>query len=119
MNPSTPVQDLAAQWKSACRLYPIYYELAREFVSLVEALLRTRAVNPVVVHVNPTRTGGILIEWEDGVMQHEVEINPDHSLAFLHLNKTTGHIDTRKLSPGSSSVVHPGLLQQLCQLLAA
>jgi hypothetical protein len=31
MNPSTPVQDLAAQWKSACRLYPIYFELAREF----------------------------------------------------------------------------------------
>jgi hypothetical protein len=31
MNSSTPVQDLAAQWKSACRLYPIYYDLAREF----------------------------------------------------------------------------------------
>ncbi|HUO25053.1 MAG TPA: hypothetical protein VMU61_05265 [Candidatus Aquilonibacter sp.] len=31
MNPATPVQDLAAQWKSACRLYPIYFELAREF----------------------------------------------------------------------------------------
>jgi hypothetical protein len=31
MNPSVPVQDLAAQWKSACRLYPIYFELAREF----------------------------------------------------------------------------------------
>jgi hypothetical protein len=31
MTPSTPVQDLAAQWKSACRLYPIYFELAREF----------------------------------------------------------------------------------------
>jgi hypothetical protein len=31
MNPSTPVQDLAAQWSSARRLYPIYYELAREF----------------------------------------------------------------------------------------
>jgi hypothetical protein len=30
MNPSTPVQDLAAQWSSARRLYPIYYELARE-----------------------------------------------------------------------------------------
>jgi hypothetical protein len=25
------VQDLATQWKSACRLYPIYFELAREF----------------------------------------------------------------------------------------
>jgi hypothetical protein len=31
MNPSTPVQDLAAQWSSARRLYPIYFELAREF----------------------------------------------------------------------------------------
>jgi hypothetical protein len=31
MTPSTPVQDLAAQWNSARRLYPIYAELAREF----------------------------------------------------------------------------------------
>jgi len=31
MTPSTPVQDLAAQWNSALRLYPIYSELAREF----------------------------------------------------------------------------------------
>ncbi len=31
MNPSTPKQDLAAQWSSARRLYPIYFELAREF----------------------------------------------------------------------------------------
>jgi len=31
MTPTTPVQDLATQWKSARRLYPIYSELAREF----------------------------------------------------------------------------------------
>jgi len=31
MNPSTPVQDLATQWSYARKLYPIYYELAREF----------------------------------------------------------------------------------------
>ncbi len=31
MTPSAPAQDLAAQWKSARRLYPLYYELAREF----------------------------------------------------------------------------------------
>ena len=37
MNPATPVQDLAAQWKSACRLYPIYFELAREFAIEVQA----------------------------------------------------------------------------------
>jgi hypothetical protein len=31
MNSSTPVQDLATQWKFARRLYPIYFDLAREF----------------------------------------------------------------------------------------
>jgi hypothetical protein len=31
MTASTPVQDLATQWKSARHLYPIYFELAREF----------------------------------------------------------------------------------------
>lgn len=31
MTPPTPAQDLAAQWSSARRLYPIYFELAREF----------------------------------------------------------------------------------------
>src|ERR1700739_70602 len=37
MNPTTPVQDLAAQWNSARRLYPIYFELAREFVIEVKS----------------------------------------------------------------------------------
>lgn len=94
-------------------------DLAREFVGLIEALLRKRAVALNVLHVSPTRTGGILVEWEDGAMEHEVEINPDQSFGFLHHNKTTGHIETRKLSPGPEVVVLPGLLQELCQLLAA
>jgi len=37
MNPPTPVQDLATQWSFACRLYPIYFELAREFAIDVQA----------------------------------------------------------------------------------
>ncbi len=37
MTPSTPAQDLATQWKFACRLYPIYFELAREFAIDVQA----------------------------------------------------------------------------------
>jgi hypothetical protein len=37
MNPSTPDKDLAAQWSVARRLYPIYFELAREFVIDVPA----------------------------------------------------------------------------------
>lgn len=32
MTAPTPAQDLATQWNSARRLYPIYFELAREFV---------------------------------------------------------------------------------------
>jgi hypothetical protein len=31
MTPTTPVQDLATQWNCGRRLYPIYFELAREF----------------------------------------------------------------------------------------
>src|SRR6266516_3986619 len=31
MNPTTPAQDLATQWSFARKLYPIYFELAREF----------------------------------------------------------------------------------------
>ncbi|HEX8813397.1 MAG TPA: hypothetical protein VF742_15520 [Terracidiphilus sp.] len=31
MTPTTPVQDLATQWKFARRLYPVYFEMAREF----------------------------------------------------------------------------------------
>jgi len=31
MTPTTPVPDLATQWNTARRLYPIYFELAREF----------------------------------------------------------------------------------------
>jgi hypothetical protein len=31
MTPTTPVQDLPTQWNTARRLYPIYFELAREF----------------------------------------------------------------------------------------
>jgi hypothetical protein len=37
MTPSTPVRDLATQWSSARSLYPIYFELAREYSIEVEA----------------------------------------------------------------------------------
>jgi hypothetical protein len=94
-------------------------EVAAEFVNLMEALLRKRSAMPPVIHVSPTRTGGILIEWEDAEMQHEVEINPDRSFGFLHLHKASGRIETRKLFPGADAVVQPGFLQELCQLLAA
>lgn len=37
MTPSTPVQDLATQWSYARKLYPIYFEMAREFAIEVKS----------------------------------------------------------------------------------
>jgi hypothetical protein len=37
MNPTVPVPDLATQWSNARRLYPVYFELAREFAIDVKA----------------------------------------------------------------------------------
>jgi hypothetical protein len=91
-------------------------DLAQELVALVETMFQKTASNSWTLHVSPTRIGGVLIEWEDRVRQHEVEIHPDHSIAFLHLDKTTGQIETRQFSAGP---LHPGLLQELRHLLAA
>lgn len=91
-------------------------DLAQEFVGLLAAMLNRARSATCVLHVSPTRTGGILIEWEDRATQHELEISSDRSIGFLHLDKTTRQIETREFSPGP---LHPGLLQELRHLLAA
>src|SRR4051812_23127857 len=74
-------------------------DLAQAFTGLLESLRPPRA-GWGELHVSPTRMGGVLIEWEDALWQHEVEVNPDGSMSFLHLNKRTSQIETRKFSPG-------------------
>ena len=64
-------------------------DLAQEFISLLDAI------------------------------EHETELSPDGSIGFLHHNKDTGKIETRKFAAGSPSVVPSGLLQELRQLLRA
>lgn len=91
-------------------------DLAQELVSLVEMMLKKSTSSSCVLQVSPTRNGGVLIEWEDRAKQHEVEITLDRSIGFLHHDKITGQIETRKFSAGS---LHPGLLQELRHLLAA
>lgn len=115
------MRQLEENWDGYGAAPPPAYviELARQFVNLIETLLKTRALAADTLHVSPTRIGGILVEWEDAELQHEVEINPDQSFAFLHFNKVTGHTETRKLTPGANAVVHPGLLRELCELLPA
>jgi len=51
-------------------------ELAQELVPLVEAMAHPSASHSCALHVAPTRTGGVLIDWEYRAMQHEIEISP-------------------------------------------
>jgi hypothetical protein len=88
---ATPIQQLTAMrvlsenWDGYGAAAPEGHvlELAGEFVGLIEALLSKRATDAAVVHVSPTRIGGVLIEWEDAVTQHEVDISPDRCFSFL------------------------------------
>jgi hypothetical protein len=121
---ATPIQQLQAMrnlmenWDGYGAAAPaaIAIDLAQELVGLVEALWKKSTSNSRDLHVSPTRNGGVLIEWEDRARQHEVEISSDRSIGFLHLDRATGQIETRKFTAGP---LHPGLLQELRHLVAA
>lgn len=115
------MRGLAENWDGygAAAPQPDAIDLAQELVGLVEAWLQKSMTEPRALHVSPTRTGGVLVEWEDRSIEHEVEINPDRSISFLHRNRTTGEIETRKFVASQPAVVHPGFLQELRHLLAA
>jgi hypothetical protein len=72
MNPSTPVQDLAAQWISARRLYPIYFELAREFAIDVKSCadLEAGVEAPGKEAVEPARCW--LEQMDDQIQVHQL-----------------------------------------------
>ena len=109
------MRRLAENWDGygAAPVQSSLVDLAQEFVALIKAMLKNSSIDPDMLHVSPTRVGGVLIEWEDRSMQHEVEINPDQSISFLHLNQATGQIETRKFFPDGQAVV-----QRLRNLLA-
>ena len=95
-----------------------FIDLAQEFVCFLEAP-RNGSDSGRTIHVSPTRVGGILLEWEDPLREHEVEFCPDGSISFLHVNKATQEVETRRFSPGKPTVVHPGLIQELRASIAA
>jgi hypothetical protein len=112
------MRRLAENWDGYGAAVPsaTVVDLAEGLMALVEMMLKRVSKDSPPLHVSPTRNGGILIEWEERAMQHEIEINPDRSIGFLHLDKTTGQIETRKFTSGP---LHPGLLQELRHMLAA
>jgi hypothetical protein len=98
---------------------PKAIDLARAFVELIEGFRRILDPNANPTHVSPTRAGGVLVEWEDRQRAHEIEISPDGSISFLHVNKPTGEIKSRTFSPDPTAVVQPELLHELRCSLAA
>ena len=97
-------------------IVPAAVELAKEFVALIAAV---RPGDPFAgMHVTPGRDGGVLVEWDDPGFEHELEINPDGSIGVLHVEKGTGVMTERSFRPGRFAV-HPGLIRELRQLVAA
>ena len=78
---------------------PAVIEVAKEFVRLLAAL---RPNDPVPdVFVSPGRAGGVLIEWADDRAEHEVEIEPDGTWGFLHIDRATGRMTEQRFVPRS------------------
>jgi hypothetical protein len=72
MTPTTPPQDLATQWQNARQLYPIYFELAREFAIDVQACsdLETNADTPGKESVEQANRW--LSEMDERVQVHQL-----------------------------------------------
>jgi hypothetical protein len=51
------------------------------------------------LYVSPTHIGSVLIEWEDALKEHEVDLCHDGPIDFLHMDKETKQIPTREFAP--------------------
>jgi hypothetical protein len=54
-------------------------------------------------YVAPTRAGGVLLEWEQGPHQLEVEFDDADRGSFVYLNRETGEQATGTLAPPRAS----------------
>lgn len=94
----------------ASPILPSAIDLARELISLMESLLAEEARASLTLL--PVRHGGVQIEWADADEDHELGVEPDGSLEFLHIDKSTGAMAERKY-PSAGQAVHPGVLREL------
>ncbi len=93
MNPPSPVPvpDLATQWSYACRLYPIYFELAREFAIEVQALPELEAGVETPGKEIVEQAVSWLAEMDERIQVHQLRqflqtsavMNPESVLALL------------------------------------
>ena len=72
MTPTPPVQDLAAQWKTARRLYPIYFELAREFAIDVQPCSDLEAANETPGKEAVEQASRWLEQMDESIQVHQL-----------------------------------------------
>ncbi|HTT20409.1 MAG TPA: hypothetical protein VMG82_15775 [Candidatus Sulfotelmatobacter sp.] len=96
MTPTTPVQDLATQWSFARKLYPVYFELAREFA----------------IEVKPCA------ELEAGVETPGKEVVEQANQWVEHMDEAIQVHQLRQFLQTSSLVSQDGLLSLLQHFLA-
>ncbi|HTT25016.1 MAG TPA: hypothetical protein VMS18_08225 [Candidatus Binatia bacterium] len=96
MTPTTPVQDLATQWSFARKLYPVYFELAREFA----------------IEVKPCA------ELEAGVETPGKEVVEQANQWVEHMDEAIQVHQLRQFLQTSSLVSQEGLLSLLQHFLA-
>ena len=91
MTAPTPVQDLANQWKSARRLYPIYFELAREFAIEVKSCTELEAGVEAPGKEAVEQANRWLDEMDQNIQVHQMRqflqtsslVNPEGLLSLL------------------------------------
>jgi hypothetical protein len=107
---ATPIEQLEAMntlsenWDGygAATPIPEAIELAKDFVQLLSKLQRRS--QSFDIFVSPGRDGGVLVEWSDVESEHELEINADGTLGFLHTDKLTGVMKSEKFSYGRFAI---------------
>jgi hypothetical protein len=112
------MRNLAPNWDgyNADPPRPEVLDVAKEFVAFIAA---SRPDDPRrEIHVSPGRAGGVLIEWSDAKFEHELEIEPDGRWGFLHTDRVTGAM-TESTFVHTRQVIHPGVLKELRELVAA
>lgn len=66
-------------------------------------------------HISPTRTGGVLVEWERGPHQLEVEFDPPADVTFAYLRAGSDESASGSLTPATTGMMlhFVSLLQRL------
>jgi hypothetical protein len=88
------VLGLSANWDGygADPISPYAVALAR----ILATTIRNTTLELLDLRVYPTRPGGVQLEWETPIEEHELEINADGTLEILSITKSTGESRTTR-----------------------